>query len=194
MYDSLSEGLKGRLDILVNNAAHMEPYESFLETHPDVYWRTWEVNVHGLVNMARAFLPSLLASYTSNGGLCTMVNVASSGALSVRPGSSAYRTSKLVVQRRTEAVQVEYTDQGLLAYCVSPGSINAEITKTAPESVRNAFSDKPDVAGDTIVWLGANRKDWLRGRHVSCVWDIEEVMQKKDEIIPGDTLRLRMTF
>ncbi|KAM0546271.1 hypothetical protein ACHAPJ_010954 [Fusarium lateritium] len=194
LYDNLSEGLQGRLDILVNNAAHMEPYESFLESDPDVYWRTWEVNIHGLINMARTFLPLLLASHESDAGLSTMVNVASSGALSVRPGSSAYRTSKLAVLRWTEAMQVEYADQGLLAYCVNPGAIKTEITKTAPESVRNAFPDKPDVAGDTIVWLGADRKEWLGGRYISCVWDMEEVMQKKDEIISEDKLKLRMTF
>ncbi|KAF4956537.1 hypothetical protein FSARC_11539 [Fusarium sarcochroum] len=194
MYESLSQGLKGRLDILVNNAAHMEPYESFLDSDPEVFWRTWEVNIHGLINMARIFLPLQLASHASAGGLCTMINLASSGALSVRPGSSAYRTSKLAVLRWTEALQTEYADQGLLAYCVNPGAIKTEITKTAPDSVRNRFPDQPDVAGDTIVWLGADRKEWLGGRYISCVWDMEEVMQKKDEIVSEDKLKLKMTF
>ena len=184
----------GRLDILVNNAAHMEPYESFLQSDPDVSWRTWEVNVHGLVNMARAFLPMLLASGDSSNGLRTMVNVSSSGALTVRPGSASYRTSKLAVLRWTEALQVEYADQGLLAYCVNPGAIKTEITRVVPEAARNALPDRPDVAGDTIAWLAAERKEWLGGRYISCPWDMEELMQKKEEIVSGDKLKLKLVL
>lgn len=51
MHDTVSQGFEGRLDIVVNNAAHMEPYKPSLDSDPDVYWRTWEVDVHGLFNM-----------------------------------------------------------------------------------------------------------------------------------------------
>ncbi|KAF5981197.1 NAD(P)-binding Rossmann-fold containing protein [Fusarium coicis] len=40
MYDSIAEEFNGRLDILVNNAAHMEPYKPFLESDPDISWGT----------------------------------------------------------------------------------------------------------------------------------------------------------
>lgn len=168
MYDHVSEAFGGRLDILVNNAAHMEPIQSFLETDPDVYWRTYEVNVRRLFNMARSFLSMLLSSRKVHQGLCTMVNVASSGALTARPGSSSYRSSKLAVLRWTEMVQLEYADQGLLAFCVNPGAVKTEITKTAPEVVRDAFPNRPEIAGDMIVWLAAKRMDWLGGRYVDC--------------------------
>ncbi|GKZ39592.1 hypothetical protein AbraIFM66950_000695, partial [Aspergillus brasiliensis] len=52
LHRTLLQGFGGRLDIVVNNAAHMEPVEPFHESDPDVYWRTWEVNVRGLFNMA----------------------------------------------------------------------------------------------------------------------------------------------
>jgi NAD(P)-dependent dehydrogenase (short-subunit alcohol dehydrogenase family) len=37
-----------RIDNLVNNAAHIEPMQRLLDTDPETYWRTWEVNVRGL--------------------------------------------------------------------------------------------------------------------------------------------------
>ncbi|KAF5678560.1 3-oxoacyl-reductase [Fusarium denticulatum] len=192
MYESIAKDFNGRLDILVNNAAHMEPYKPFLESDPDIYWRTWEVNIRGLFNMARAFLPMQLSSRSKSSSSCIMINVSSSGALSVRPGSGSYRSSKLAVLRWTESLQVEYGEQGLLALCVNPGAIKTKITEGAPEAVRNALPHRPDIAGDTIAWLASERRDWLGGRYVSCPWDMEELLAKKDEIVKEDKLKLRM--
>ncbi|KAK6597983.1 hypothetical protein H4I96_08935 [Botrytis cinerea] len=194
MYGIISERFGGRLDIVINNAAHMEPYKQLLDSDPDVHWRTWEVNVHGILNIARAFLPMQLLTRARNNGLCTMINVSSSGALSARPGSASYRSSKLAILRLTESLQLEYGDQGLLTYCVNPGAIKTKITETAPEAVRNLFPDRPEIARDTIAWLATERKEWLGGRYVSCPWNMEELMEKKDEIIEKDLLKMRMAF
>jgi NAD(P)-dependent dehydrogenase (short-subunit alcohol dehydrogenase family) len=194
MFVAVSQSFGGRLDIVVNNAAHMEPYTRILDSDPEVYWRTWEVNVRGLFNMARAFLPMQLASRAKCNGLCTMINVSSSGALSARPVSGSYRSSKLAILRWTESLQLEYGMEGLLAFCVNPGAIKTEITKGAPETLRNALPDRPDIAGDTIAWLAAERREWLGGRYVSCPWDMEELMNKKEEIIEKDMLKMRMVF
>jgi hypothetical protein len=77
---------------------------------------------------------------------------------------------------------------------VNPGAIKTEITKGAPETLRNALPDRPDIAGDTIAWLAAERREWLGGRYVSCPWDMEELMNKKEEIIEKDMLKMRMVF
>ncbi|KAH7085189.1 hypothetical protein BKA63DRAFT_13023 [Paraphoma chrysanthemicola] len=194
LHDKVIERFNGRIDIVINNAAHMEPYTSFLDSDADVYWRTWEVNMHGLINMARSFLPTLLLSRSKSDALCTMINVASSGALSIRAGSSSYRTSKLAVLRWTETMQLEYGEKGLVTYCVNPGAIKTKITEGTPEVVRNKLPDRPDVAGDTIVWLAAERREWLGGRYVSCPWDMEELMSREAEIVEGDKLKLKMVF
>lgn len=194
MYAVVSKAFEGRLDVVVNNAAHMEPYQPLLQTDPDVYWQTYQVNVRGLFNMSRVFLPLLLSTRTSHHGLCTMINVSSSGALTARPGSGSYRSSKLAILRWTETLQLEYESEGLLTFCVNPGAIKTKITETAPEAVRNAFPNRPEIAGDTIAWLASERREWLGGRYVDCPWDMEELMSKKDEIVGGDKLKMRMVF
>jgi NAD(P)-dependent dehydrogenase (short-subunit alcohol dehydrogenase family) len=192
--DILSQAFNNRLDVVVNNAAHQEPYSSILDADPDTYWKTWEVNVHGLFNMTRAFLPMQLATRKNNNGLATMINVSSSGALSVRKGGASYRTSKLAVLRWTEALNEEHGDEGLIAFCVNPGAIKTQMTVNEPEELRNKLPHKPEIAGDTIAWLAGERREWLGGRYVSCPWDMEELMGRKDKIVEGDKLKLRMAF
>ena len=195
LHKVVAKTFNGRLDLVVNNAAHMEPNKSLLDSDPQVLWRTWEVNVHGLMNMARTFLPLLLSTKDSLHGLCTMINLASSGALNVRPGSANYRSSKLAILRWTESLQLEYSEAGLLTFCVNPGAIKTKISEgVAPEEIRNRFPDTPDLAGDTITWLAAERKDWLGGRYVSCPWDMEELVSMEDEIVKEDKLKLRLVF
>jgi NAD(P)-dependent dehydrogenase (short-subunit alcohol dehydrogenase family) len=195
MHDTVSRSFGGRLDIVVNNAAHMEPYGPILDSDPDVYWRTWEVNVHGLFNVARTFLPMQLSTRASTNGPCIMINVSSSGALTARSGGGSYRSSKFAILRWTESLQLEYGDKGLLTFCVNPGAIKTRITEgILPGTVRDALPDRPDIAGDTIAWLAAERREWLGGRYVSCPWDMEELMKKKDEIIEQDKLKMRMVF
>jgi hypothetical protein len=47
---------------------------------------------------------------------------------------------------------------------------------------------------DTIAWLAGERREWLGGRYVSCPWDMGELVSRKDEIVAGDKLKLRMAF
>ncbi|KAJ5770484.1 uncharacterized protein N7511_002535 [Penicillium nucicola] len=194
MHDIVARGFDGRLDIVINNAAHMEPPKPFLDSDPDVYWRTWEVNVHGLFNISRIFLPMQLSARSNADGLCIMINVSSSGALTARPGGGSYRSSKLAILRWTETLQLEYGDKGLLAFCVNPGAIKTKISEGMPEQVRDAFPDRPEIAGDTIAWLAAERREWLGGRYVSCPWDMKELVEMKDEIVELDKLKIKMLF
>jgi NAD(P)-dependent dehydrogenase (short-subunit alcohol dehydrogenase family) len=152
------------------------------------------VNVHGLFNMTRAFLPMQLSTRKNHNGLAPTINVSSSGALSVRKGGASYRTSKLAVLRWTEALNEEHGDEGLIAFCVNPGAIKTQMTVNEPEELRNRLPHKPEIAGDTIAWLAGERREWLGGRYVSCPWDMEELLARRDEIVEGDKLKLRMAF
>lgn len=192
--ETVSDSFGYRLDVLVNNAAHQEPYSSILDADPDVYWKTWEVNVHGLFNMTRAFLPMLIDTRAKHDCQGIMINVASSGALSVRKGSASYRTSKLAALRWTEALNLEHCNDGLLAFCVNPGAIKTHMTINEPEELRNMLPHTPEIAGDTIAWLAAERREWTGGRYISCPWDMEELMGRKDEIVEGNKLKLSMDF
>jgi short-subunit dehydrogenase len=123
-----------------------------------------------------------------------MLNLSSSGALSARPAGASYRCSKLAILRWTESLQLEYGGEGLLTFCVNPGSVRTELSRGIGEGARAGLRDEPGMAGDTIAWLAGERKEWLGGRYVSCAWDMEELVGMEGEIVREDKLKLKMAF
>jgi hypothetical protein len=53
--------------------------------------------------------------------------------------------------------------------------------------------DTPELAADSLVWLTRERREWLAGRYVSCNWDMEELEERKEEMV-GDKLKLRICW
>ncbi|KAG2419497.1 hypothetical protein HFD88_004293 [Aspergillus terreus] len=185
----LESSWNGELDILVNNAGYLAEFLPLAEGDEGDWWRTWEVNVHGWYNVTKALLPLLLRGKDK-----TIVNVSSVGSLALTPGASAYQASKFALNRLTEYLMVDYIDQGLLSYAVHPASVPTALATRMPSAVVDAFcNDRPELAGDCIVWLTSERREWLAGRYVSCTWDMAELEAKKEEIIRRDLLKLKLT-
>ena len=181
----------GGLDVLINNAGRFEPYAPFLGSDADSYWEIWEVNLGGTFNVARYFLPVML---NTNKGLKTIINISSIGALTVRKGASGCRSTKLALLPWTEFLNADYGEQGLLAYCLHPGAVLTELGSGMPKQAHANLTDKVELPADTIVWLVQERRMWLAGRYISCCWDMLELLSRKEEIVSGDKLKVRMAF
>lgn len=177
----------GRIDILVNNAGVFEPVLPMLDVDAAVWWKTWEVNVRGTYNVTRAFLPLLLDC----GGDKTIINLTSIGAHFVN-AASAYCISKLATLRFTELLAAEFGSQGVVAFALHPGAIATDMADNLPEAARSILVDTVEVATHTIVWLASERRGWLSGRYIAAQWDVEELEAKKQEIVDGDQLKMRM--
>ena len=109
-------------DILVNNAG-IGYFGLFLDT-PTVAWRrAFEVNVMGVVNGIRAFLPAMRAA----GGERWVVNVASAAGFAPAPSMSAYAASKHAVVGLSEVLAMELEGSGVRVLMVCPGVINTPI-------------------------------------------------------------------
>jgi hypothetical protein len=52
--------------------------------------------------------------------------------------------------------------------------------------------DTAELSADSLCWMTSERREWFAGRYLSCNWDMEEFMAKKDEIVKGDMLKFRM--
>jgi NAD(P)-dependent dehydrogenase (short-subunit alcohol dehydrogenase family) len=181
------ENAFGRLDVLVNNAGYLEGFLSVADSNVDDWWKVWDVNVRGVYLVTRAFLPLLL-----KGGMKTILNTSSIGAHLIMPGASGYQVSKLAVLRFGEFINAEYGNQGILCYGIHPGGVATELALNMPKEARAALVDKAELAGDAMVWLTAERREWLAGRYVSVNWDVDELLQKKDKIVKEDLLKVRL--
>lgn len=184
---SQTEKVFDHLDILVNNAGRLETCLPLADSDPTSWWTTWEVNVKGTYLMTRAFLPLLL-----KGGDKTILNITSIGAHLTMPGASAYQTGKLAMLRLTEFTCVEYAAQGILAFAINPGAVPTELALNLPADSHSILVDTPELAADTIVWLTQEKRMWLAGRYVTANWDMLELMSRKDEIVEGNKLKVRL--
>jgi len=182
----------GRLDILVNNAGFAEPVATITEGDPEEWWTTWMINVRGPYLVSRAFLPLMVET---EGDAKVVVNVSSvAGIGHFRPGASAYYGTKLALLRFTEFIELEYGAKGIVPIVIHPGGVLTTMAKDLPEEIQKLLIDKPELAGDFIVWLSKDKKEWLSARYVSCNWDVTELEARKEEIVKEDKLKVRMVI
>lgn len=149
------------------------------------------INLRGPYLLSRTFVPLLLKSH-----LKTLINVCSVGAHLTTPGLSAYQTSKLAQLRLTEFLSAEYKDGGLIAYAIHPGNVVTDIMGPdgPPEELNFVFTETAELAGDSVVFLSSQRREWLSGRYVNCTWDLGELMGMEESIVKGDKLRVRLVY
>jgi NAD(P)-dependent dehydrogenase (short-subunit alcohol dehydrogenase family) len=87
------------------------------------HWqRVVDINLSGTMYLCREALPHLLETQGS------IVNAASTAALSGLPCGLAYSASKGGVLAMTRSIAVEYAKRGVRANCVCPGDINTGMT------------------------------------------------------------------
>ena len=55
----LDEAFKGQLDVVVANHGYLEEFIPITDSNPDEWWKSWEINIHGVYNIAHQFLPLL---------------------------------------------------------------------------------------------------------------------------------------
>ena len=178
----------GKLDILINNAGYLGKFVPMIDGDPDDWWANYEVNIKGTYLMSRAFIPLLLKSQ-----LKTVVNITSGGAHHTFKGASGYQSSKLAILRFSEFLNTDYGEKGLLAYSVHPGGVVTDLAKNMPaEAVSRLLIDQSELSGEVIPWITNQKRDWLAGRYVSCTWDMGDLERRKDEIVKGDLLKVRM--
>jgi NAD(P)-dependent dehydrogenase (short-subunit alcohol dehydrogenase family) len=106
----------GGLDVLVNNAGIGAA--GTVEDNPDEEWHhVYDVNVVGMVRMARACLPALRSSPSA-----AIVNTCSVAATAGLPQRALYSASKGAVLALTMAMAADHVGEGIRVNCVCPGT------------------------------------------------------------------------
>ncbi|KAH8765323.1 hypothetical protein F5883DRAFT_604747 [Diaporthe sp. PMI_573] len=183
----------GRLDIVINNAGILTGSGKIIDSDPEGWMRNFDINTKGFYLVLRAFIPLLIDS----GGEKTIINVSSVGAHCSTPGLSGYQISKLATLRLSEFATAEYGDKGLVVYCIHPGSIATDMVlgqwPQSPE-LSAVFTDTPELAGDSLLYLTSEKRDWLAGRYINVTWDLPELMAKKEWIVTENKLKVKLSI
>lgn len=185
--ERISAAFGGSLDVLVISAGVAHSMTPLAESDPAEWWRTWEVNVKGVYLCTKTFIPLVLRS-----SLRTIITVSTAGAHMLTPGLDGYQTGKFALCRLTEFVDDRYREQGLITMTVHPGDVITDMADVVPEEIRRFMLDKPQLAGDTLVWLAKEKRTWLGGRFINCCWDMREFEAKQEEVVKKDLLKFRM--
>lgn len=106
----------GRLDILINNAG-VGAQGTVADNDDDEWHRVLDVNVVGMVRVARAALPHLRRSPAA-----AIVNTCSIAAHAGLPQRVLYSASKGAVQSMTLAMAADHVREGIRVNCVNPGT------------------------------------------------------------------------
>jgi NADP-dependent 3-hydroxy acid dehydrogenase YdfG len=146
----------GRVDMICNNAgvSALGPY--MWET-PDADWQ-WvlSVNLGGVINGVRAFVPHLVAQNSGH-----IVNVASMAAVTVTTRHTPYIASKFAVAGISEALRAELgrAASNVAVTVVFPGTMNTNIAtanRNRPASFPMApFEFTDDVIREVVEWSEA---------------------------------------
>lgn len=126
----------GRIDILVNNAAHQALFDS-IEDISDEEWRhTFAVNIDAIFHLTKAAVPHM-----PKGG--AIINTASINADKPNPKLLAYATTKGAIQNFTTGLAQMLAPRGIRVNAVAPGPV---WTPLIPAS----------MSGEEVETFGAN--------------------------------------
>jgi len=160
----------GRIDILVNNAAHfMQVVKGpFWEIPPDDFDKAMAVNVRGVWLMARAAVPHLIKNPHSK-----IINLSSGVALAGTPNYIHYVGSKGAVIAMTRAMANELGQHQVCVNSLSPGFTMTEGRQAPQDFVdmvnsQRAFK-RTEVESDlvgTLLYLASPDSDFVTGQMI----------------------------
>lgn len=152
---------RGRLDILINNAADLGEYGSVADCAPEDWERSLGVGLTG------TFLCSKSAITAMTGG-GSIVNVASVGGVLPFPNQAPYVTVKAAVIQLTRSMALDFGQRGIRVNAIAPGAID---TRPVSEErfrfqlARSALGRKgrPEEVAQAALFLCSDEAAFITG-------------------------------
>lgn len=116
----------GGLDILVNNAATLAGSAPFMQTAPDDWQASFDVNLLGPMRLCHAAIPLMRGR---GGG--RIVNIGSTASLGAEPGFGAYTAMKHGLIGLSKTIAAEFGPDGINCNTVCPGYISTDMHEAA---------------------------------------------------------------
>lgn len=159
----------GSIDVLINNAALLEPIAHLSEADPEAWGHLIDVNVKGVFNGMRAAMPVMI----ENGG-GTILTIGSGAAKSAYEGWGAYCASKAAALMLTRTIHNEAAEKGIRAISLSPGTVATQMQRDIKASGVNPVSQlewedhvPAEWPAKTLLWMCSSEADAWCGDEIS---------------------------
>ena len=114
-----------KIDLVFNNAG-ITVMSEFSDMQEEDWDRVIRVNLDGVINMSRRFLPELRSRPEA-----ALINTSSIFGMVAIPGQSVYHATKFAVRGFTESLSKEMKDTNVQVHCVHPGHVGTNIASAA---------------------------------------------------------------
>ena len=159
------------LDILVNNAG-IGHVGTIAQTTAADLDRLHGVNVRGVFNMTKAFLPRMLERKSGN-----IINLASIGGIVGIRDRLAYCTTKFAVVGLTKSMALDHAAEGIRVNCICPGRVETPFVSARlkeypdPEKAYREMSAtqavgrmaKPEEIAHAALYLASDESSFITG-------------------------------
>ncbi|WGR62502.1 glucose 1-dehydrogenase (plasmid) [Paracoccus ferrooxidans] len=128
----------GRIDILVNNAAHQALFDGIEEIADEEWRRTFAVNIDAIFYLTKAAVPHMPRG-------SAIINTASINADKPNPKLLAYATTKGAIQNFTTGLAQMLAERGIRVNAVAPGPVWTPLIPASmpPEEVAEFGANYP---------------------------------------------------
>lgn len=155
----------GRIDILVNNAAHQDSFKSIEEISDQEWELTFKVNIHAMFYLTKA-----VVKHMAHGG--SIINTASINSDAPNPTLLAYATTKGAIANFTAGLAQMLAERNIRVNAVAPGPIwTPLIPSTMPDEAVRSFGKQvpmkrpgqPAELATAFVMLADPRSSYVSG-------------------------------
>jgi len=204
----LVESLKGRLDILVNNAAVQGPIGPLAATDWDQWETTLRFDLLVPIELTRAVLGFLADGRTPGSRRGKVIILSGGGATGPRPNFSAYAVAKTGLVRFAECLAIEVRDSFIDVNAIAPGALPGTMARsilaagpeyaigderaTAEKAMGPAGLNTLSRAAELVAYLAGPASDGITGRLISAVWDPwPRLAEYREALAASDVYTLR---
>lgn len=178
-------------DILINNAGYFPDSGPFIDEDLKDWFKGFEINVLGTAIVTQQYLRTLRnASHEIEEPI--VLTVSSAVAHFRRPltGWTGYNASKTGQLRVLEYLRFEHPEVRFVN--IHPGQVDTDTWAKSKSSTPETGMTHGDVAGQFLVWVATEEAKFLSGRFAWAEWDIDELQERKQEILEKDLLLLTL--